>query len=308
LEAYRDPAATDVLREAALEAYLEIGAAELGGGNSESARGIFESALQLAKTEAQKISALRRLASVASPQSLLALGPSLQTAGQVRDEAVAAYLACTATLVKQGKREAAVTAYTNLINVVPNGPQTGEIVRRLGKLGSSMDLGSRNGFVTHWWVIGPFPSDNNYGGTDEVFFPEQEIVLTEDHPWDNQRMAWRHQHSLDPQGIIDYLPLFDRKMNAVAYAYAEVTVAQPMEARLHAGSDDSLVVWVNGEEVHRFKGPRSLSIGQDKQDIKLRAGVNTILIKVVQGSGDWSSSIQLTDRSDHPLRFEQKTQ
>jgi len=181
-------------------------------------------------------------------------------------------------------------------------------VTRLGALGSSVDVGSRNGFVTHWWVIGPFPSDEQYGGTDTVFFPEQGVDLTAEQKLGNQTLKWRRQHTLDAEGIMDYLPMFRPNENVVCYAYAEVKLEQAIEARLHLGSDDSLVVWINGQEAFRFKGPRGLKVGQDTKDIELRAGTNAVLIKVVQGPGDWSSSVQLTDRSDQPLKFEQRTE
>jgi HEAT repeat protein len=306
LESVQDPKAAEEVRKTAFEAYIAIGATQAKQGNAEAARGIYESALALAQSDDQKVAALNGLAAVGSLQSLPAIEPSLQAEGAVQEAAVSAYMAGAGALAASGDRDAALAAYTRLLDVAKARPQVAEIVQRLGALGSSIDAGSRNGFVTHWWVIGPFPSDKDYNGTDTIFFPEEGVDLAAEQKLGNRTLKWRHEHSLDPEGIMDYASMFRQNQNVLCYAYAEATLDGPVEARLHLGSDDSLVVWINGEEVYRFKGPRSLKVGEDTKDTNLRVGVNRILIKVVQGGGDWSSSVQLTDRNDGPLAFEQK--
>jgi tetratricopeptide (TPR) repeat protein len=308
LESVQDPKAAEEVRKTAFEAYIAIAAAQLKQGNAEAARGIYESALTLAETDDQEVPALSGLAAVGSPQSLPAIEPSLQAEGAVQEAAVGAYMAGAGALTASGDRDAALAAYTKLLDVAKAGPQIAEIVQRLGALGSGIDAGSRNGFITHWWVIGPFPSDKDYNGTDTVFFPEENVDLAAEQKLGNKTLRWRHEHTLDPEGIMDYASMLRPNQNVLCYAYAEVGLDEPAEARLHMGSDDALVVWVNGEEAYRFKGPRSLKVGQDTKDVSLRAGANRILIKVVQGGGDWSSSVQLTDRNDQPLAFEQKTE
>jgi HEAT repeat protein len=308
LENYQNPDLPEQVHWSAFEAYRLVGQAQLRRGDRESARAILESALQMAGSDGQASAALRALAQVASPQSLPAVLPKLRAEGPVQEAAAMAVLAIADGLALSGDRKAAIDALTKALDAVPAGPLSEPIVGRLGALGSTIDAGSRNGYVTHWAVIGPFPSDGDYGGTDTVTPIEQMLGLDLDQPFGEQKLTWKHQHTLDPEGIVEYIPLFEPHENVFCYAYAEVTLKQDVEARLHAGSDDSLVVWLNGEEVHRFKGPRGLKVGQDKRDIRLKAGPNRILIKVVQGPGDWSSSLRLTDRSDQPLSFEQKAQ
>ena len=41
-----------------------------------------------------------------------------------------------------------------------------------------------------------------------------------------------------------------------AYAYTEIDAAADADAQLFCGSDDQIAIWLNGEKVHDFGGPR----------------------------------------------------
>ncbi len=269
VQAMTDTDAPAEVRRGAFDAYLAIAAWQLHERRPEEARQIYEGALQAAEDDAGKVGALRGLERAGSAQSLPIIEAHLDAEGAVGEAAMAAFTACAE--------------------------------------GTGIDLASRNGYVTHWWVIGPFPSDENFSGYDRVFFPQEKVELGAEQEFEGKKMAWRHHHTADKQGIVDYVPLFDPHENAVCYAYAEVKVAQEADARLHVGSDDGIVVWLNGERVHGINVPRGLKVGEDKVDVRLRSGTNAILIKVIQGPGDWSSSVRLTDRDDKPVAFQQKT-
>jgi HEAT repeat protein len=268
--AMTDTDAPAEVTRAAFDAYLDIAAWQLHENRPEEARQIYEGALQAAEDDADKVAALRGLERVGSPQSLPIVEAHLDAEGAVGEAALDAFTACAE--------------------------------------GTGIDLASRDGYVTHWWVIGPFPSDEQFSGYGRAFFPEEKVQLAGEQEFEGEKMTWRHHHTSDRQGIVDYVPLFDPHENAVCYAYAEVKVAQEADARLHVGSDDGIVVWLNGERVHGINVPRGLKVGEDKVDVHVRNGTNTILIKVIQGPGDWSSSVRLTDRDDEPLPFQQKTQ
>jgi len=308
LEAYQDPTAATGVRNAAFGAYLSVASAQAVRGRHDVARELHEGAVVMAATDEHRAAALNGLTTVAGAQSLPIIEPSLAAEGAEKEAAIGAYLAGADALAATGDRDAAVVAYTKLLNAAASSPRAVEIARRLGSLGSSIDPGSLKGFVTHWLVIGPFPSDKDYGGTDAVYPIEKMLGLDTDQPFGEPNVTGTRRHTLDAEGIMDYVPMFEQHQNVMCYAYAEVTLGQATEARLHVGSDDSIVVWVNGAEAHRFKGPRGLKVGEDTRDVVLQAGVNRVLIKVVQGGGDWSSSLQLTDRNNQPLRFEQKTE
>ncbi|HVR76104.1 MAG TPA: hypothetical protein VMT52_17365 [Planctomycetota bacterium] len=71
--------------------------------------------------------------------------------------------------------------------------------------------------------------------------------------------------------------------------------------RLKLGSDDGVVVWLNGKKVHAKNATRALMVDEDVVDARLEAGKNRILLKVTQGDGQWELTLRITDRADKPL-------
>jgi hypothetical protein len=65
---------------------------------------------------------------------------------------------------------------------------------------------------------------------------------------------------------------------------------------LEVGSDDSVLIWLNGQEVHRFEGGRGVVPGSDKLQVHLRAGWNDLLAKVTQASQGWGYCARIAER------------
>jgi type 1 glutamine amidotransferase len=90
------------------------------------------------------------------------------------------------------------------------------------------------------------------------------------------------------------------------YAYAEVECAQGGDAVLQIGSDDGVVCWLNGKEVHRNIVPRPYAADQDQAKVQLKAGKNTLLLKILQGAGDWAFGVRITDPEGTPFVITQE--
>jgi hypothetical protein len=73
--------------------------------------------------------------------------------------------------------------------------------------------------------------------------------------------------------------------------------AADQDITLLVGSDEGCVVWVNGQQVHKFAGNRPFSPGQDRISAKLRAGRNTIVLKTVNLDTSSAASLSLTSPS-----------
>jgi len=84
--------------------------------------------------------------------------------------------------------------------------------------------------------------------------------------------------------------------------FADSTADQ--DVTLLVGSDESCVVWLNGSEVHRFAGSRQLSPAQDRVPAKLRAGRNTIVIKIVNDDSAGGASLSISSPSAVQFRSE----
>lgn len=167
-------------------------------------------------------------------------------------------------------------------------------------------LSAESGFITHWWLLGTFPNDAN-AMFRKAYFPEEKVNLAAENRVDGAVLNWRYYLTPDISGAVNLFNVFKNKDNVGAYAYTEVTVEQAQDALFKIGSDDSIVVWLNGRQVHAHEVRRGLSPDQDQVTVRLVAGVNRILIKILNEQGDWGFCVRLAKPDGEPLTFRQKT-
>ena len=72
-----------------------------------------------------------------------------------------------------------------------------------------------------------------------------------------------------------------------AYGLVTLVSAEAKEVQLLAGSDDSIKVWLNGENVHTNAVNRGRSRWQDEFTVNLKKGDNILLVKVSDAGGGW---------------------
>lgn len=84
-----------------------------------------------------------------------------------------------------------------------------------------------------------------------------------------------------------------KQANQLLYLRTTFEATHALPALLEIGSDDGVKVWLNHELVHTSRLSRGLTCGEDKVPVELKPGVNTLLVKIVQGSGGWAFSCQL---------------
>ena len=136
-----------------------------------------------------------------------------------------------------------------------------------------------------WRIIGPFPND-----FDKAFGPENgdatpDISKTIVAP-DGPSLAWKLAAE-DPNGLIQLIDKFGRNENASAYAVLSFDSPTARRAILSLGSDDGVRVWLNGANVWNNNTSRAAAPGSDKVPVELKAGRNTVLLKITQGNGGW---------------------
>ena len=74
-----------------------------------------------------------------------------------------------------------------------------------------------------------------------------------------------------------------------------------VEARV--GSDDSVKVWMNGEEVHKNAVNRGAGDFQDTFEVDLKKGDNVFMVKVCERGGGWSMFAGIDAPLEYNLKF-----
>lgn len=286
------------IRPVAWSALLKLARNHLGGETEAQMLPVFERALGVAGLDQVRYQAIQELASEGG-ESALPLVEKLMKDPVLGHDATLARIAIAGRLDKAGRRERGVAILREIVEARPARQVLDPAVRALRGLGIAYDPAHETGFVTRWWLVGPFPGND----IDKVWSPEERVDLQASvaHPYRRER--WRPVHVTDPAGIVHLLERLEPNHDVTCYLYAEITPETAGEVVLKIGSNDGTRVWINGQMVHTFPGSRGLKIDEDTARAKLDSGVNRILVKVTQGPGDWAFCLRLTDAQAHPLRF-----
>jgi WD40 repeat protein/serine/threonine protein kinase len=107
----------------------------------------------------------------------------------------------------------------------------------------------------------------------------------------------------------DYVLDFNRLLGkatewSVAYAVCYILSETKQSGLLmEIGSDDQAKVYLNGKEIYRCEHDRTYIADQDEvPNVELQAGLNVLVFKVVNGTGDWQGSIRLTDKDGNQVK------
>ena len=151
----------------------------------------------------------------------------------------------------------------------------------------------------NWWVLGPF--DNTTGiGYNTEYLPEDTTQIDRTAKYDgiDEQISWKKFADDAFDGFID----FGRNINwRVSYAWATVTSPDEREVQLRFGSDDQAKVWFNGKEVFAYPQFRWAVVDEDILPVTLKAGKNTILVKVCNEERSWGFYLRVTDADGKPV-------
>jgi hypothetical protein len=138
-----------------------------------------------------------------------------------------------------------------------------------------------------WTVLGPFPTVK----PASPFDVSKPVDLGAEVKVDGKSYAWKPAPFEGDEGKINLGKIFDTKDNQAAFAVAEITSPARRKVPLSIGSDDSLIVWLNGKKVFEFDGSRGFTAGQDKAEVELLEGVNRLAIRCGTGNGEWGFAV-----------------
>lgn len=156
------------------------------------------------------------------------------------------------------------------------------------------------GYLTDWWVLGPFPNKNG-NGLRTTYSPEQAVDLQAQVDHRQRLRRWRKIETLQQHGLVDFSSFFRRSHHVIGYAYAEIKLAKDREVVFHLGSSGAVVLWLNGERLIEREHISQFEPETMKMGTQLQRGTNRILIKVANDSGEWRFGVRLLSPAGAPI-------
>lgn len=181
--------------------------------------------------------------------------------------------------------------------------QVKAIVTPLREMGETIDLQKHFGFVSNWYLIGPF---DNMGlvGFDAVYPPEKELNLSGKYQGKMGEVEWQPFSTADEYGTFDIAKKTSPHKGAVTYATTTFISDKAREVEVRLGTPNAWKLWVNGEQVFaRDEYHRGTFLDQYKVTAKLKPGSNTLLLKVCQNEQTeewaqaWTFQLRICDHS-----------
>ena len=190
------------------------------------------------------------------------------------------------------QREQALAAYNRASALEPGQDVMQAIVNGLRQLDAGADIGRKLGFIQQWSVIGTFPwEDGKSWDTAYIAEPAVDLGASIDAARDSK--TWKPIKNTAETGRVDLRAhLADRDL-CVGYAYTEIMVESETDAVLKIGADDGIRIWLNGEQVFDHWRNGGLIVDEWQQPVHLKAGKNTILLKVSQNGMGWEFCLRL---------------
>lgn len=210
--------------------------------------------------------------------------PSRIDDAEFRDEAIAAVLKHADEAKKKGEAERARDLYRTAFRGARSSDQLTLAAARLKEAGETASVVEQMGFVIDWQLLGPFDAPEKTGFATG-FPPEQKIDLQAKYQGKNDaEISWKPHHTGDALGTTDLVKAVAPVNGAVAYAYAELESDVEKSGEVRCSADDNLSVWLNGEKVFaREQWLNGTRLDRFSAPVKLKAGVNKVLVKICQG-------------------------
>jgi hypothetical protein len=230
---------------------------------------------------------------------------------EFRYEAVSRALAAGETALREKEAERAKAEFRKAFENGCDSAQVTQAANNLKALGEPADVIGHLGLVVEWWLVGPFDAPEKTGFS-QTFPPESKVDLAAAYKGQSGEIRWARHSVKDTLGQLDLNQALGTTREAVAYAYAEIDVPQEQPAQLRCGADDNCSVWTNGRKVlAREQWLNGTRFDRFITSITLKAGRNTLLVKVCQGPqhkdpevpNNWTVQLRLCDDAGRGVAF-----
>lgn len=149
--------------------------------------------------------------------------------------------------------------------------------------------------VLKWQVLGSFPKEpkDKLPELDRAAAPD----LTQLHHVGERALKWKAVELTDKDGRLDPGKHVDGSRDGVwVFAYTAIETEAAGPRSFVVGSDDQLIVHVNGKQVYEFMANRGWDKAQGQFSAELQAGTNHIWIQCGNDGGPWDCSLAISSR------------
>jgi hypothetical protein len=137
--------------------------------------------------------------------------------------------------------------------------------------------------ASDWHQLGPFEVDTPQEGLQASFVAEMPVKFNVEITHQGQSFGWAPAPQVIDGKAIDLPPAEP----GVRYFVRTVTARCSTTAAVHVGTSDAIEVWLNGERVWVRTDPQNFAPDQKRLDLKLKAGANEVVVKLVNYAWEW---------------------
>ena len=216
-----------------------------------------------------------------------------------RRQAVARLLDLANRLQKENQQDLARSLYKRTLQGATDDDQVKTIAKLLRKMGEKVDLPRHFGFLTNWHIVGPFDNTGSKG-FNVVYPPEKQVDLKAKRKGKLGPATWKPYNTKHDFGIVDIAKQISPYKGAVMYCSTVFESKTPRSIQFRLGTPNAWKLWINGRQVFANEEyHRGMKLDQYSVPVTLRAGSNTILLKICQNEQDqsWAQRYQFQVRT-----------
>ena len=216
-----------------------------------------------------------------------------------RRQAVARLLDLAGRLQKENQQDLARSLYKRTLQGATDDDQVKTIAKLLRKMGEKVDLPRHFGFLTNWHIVGPFDNTGSKG-FNVIYPPEKQVDLKAKLKGKLGPATWKSYKTTNDFGIVDIAKQISPYKGAVMYCTTVFESKTPRSIQFRLGTPNAWKLWVNGRQVFANEEyHRGMKLDQYSVPVTLRAGSNTILLKICQNEQDqdWAQRYQFQVRT-----------
>ncbi len=207
--------------------------------------------------------------------------PSLELRRDAIERALKANTVSSRTMTSDPRHE----QYLSLFKAARDKDQVEALAKELDGYGKRVSVTEHFGYVTHWYVVGPFDSPAGKGFATP-FPPESAVDLAAKLKGKGGvDVAWKPAVTADKYATVDLNAALGKSMDAAGYALATLKADKEQPVEVRVASQNAVQIFLNGKKLfEREEYHHGERMDQHVGKGTLKAGENQLLVKVCQNN------------------------